>query len=558
MNLRLRHQGNRHVADPTGPIDDANTVDYIVVGAGSAGCALAGRLSEDGLRRVLLVEAGIDDPWIWIRIPSGIARIMVGERALWRFDTEPSPGVNGRALFLPSGKTVGGTANINGMLWVRGDAGEYDHWAALGNAGWGYADLLPVFKRMECFATGDPAVRGRDGPLVITEYGPRDSLTDAFLKACATAGIPENPDTNSGQCSGGGMLQLSTRRGLRWSVREAYIRPAQKRPNFRIVTAAQVTRLLFEGARVCGVEWRDGAGLHSARATREVALCAGAVNSPQLLELSGIGEGARLTRLGIAVKKHLPGVGENLRNHLQARLALELRGLRTLNQFMPSAWEKARMGLRWLLLRDGLMMTPGVTAHAFAMTDPGGDRPDIKLQLHYLTSPDERDPKQLRLDPFPGCTISVAQLQPLSRGSVHVRSADPFAQPEIRTNYLSAEEDLLTYVKAMQVARRVARQPALARHVVREVRPGPAVGSDDAMAEYLRATIQPSYHPVGTCRMGSDPMAVVDARLRVHGVPGLRVADASIMPTIAAANTNAAAIMIGEKAADLIRAAAGS
>lgn len=536
------------------------TFDFIVVGAGSAGCALAGRLSENPQHRVLLIEAGIDDPWVWIRIPTGVAKIVVGERAMWRFDTEPSPGVNGRALFCPRGKNVGGTANINGMFWVRGDPAEYDNWAKLGNPGWRYADVLPLFKRMERYAQGDPAVRGHDGPLVITEYGPRDTLSDAFLKACAQAGIPENPDTNSGNYIGGGLIQMSTRKGLRWSVREAYVRPAQQRANFRLVTRAQVTRLLFEGEgetrRVCGVEWNQDGKRMSARAAREVALCAGAIQSPQLLELSGIGDSARLGSLGIAVTKHLPGVGENLRDHLQARLMLELKGIKTLNEIMPSAWEKMKMGLRWVLLRDGLMSVPGATAHAYTKTDPNRAQPDLKLQLHHLSSPDERNPKKLVLDPFPGCSIGMVHQQPASRGSVHVRTADPLKQPEIHTNYLTQDEDLQTFLKAMKIVRRVTQQPALAQYAVRELRPGPAITSDGAMEEYLRATIFPSYHPVGTCKMGSDAQAVVDAQLRVHGVPGLRVADASIMPTIPASNTNAAAIMIGEKAADLMLAAA--
>lgn len=557
--------------------DHSEPYDFIIVGAGSAGCVLASRLSENPQHRVLLLEAGVDESWIWMRIPAGIAKIVVGERAMWRFDTEPSPGVNGRALFCPRGKNVGGTANINGMFWVHGDPAEYDNWAALGNAGWRYADVLPLFKRMESYAQGDPAVRGHDGPLVITESAPRDTLSDAFLKACAEAGIAENPDTNSGHYYGGGLIQMSTRKGLRWSVREGYIRPAQKRANFRMVTRAQVTRLLFEGEgggaaahgdagggvagrasdgaarRVCGVEWLQDGKLMSARASREVALCAGAIQSPQLLELSGIGDAARLAKFGISVNQHLPGVGENLRDHVQARLMLELRGIKTLNQIMPSGFEKIKMGLRWLLMRDGLMSVPGATAHAYVKTEPERAQVNVKLQLHHLSSPDERNATKIVLDDFPGCSIGMVHQQPASRGSVHARSPDPLAPPQIHTNYLTQDEDLRTFLKAMRLVRRIVQQPALARYAVREVRPGPALASDAELENYLRASLFPSYHPVGTCKMGRDALAVVDAQLRVHGVAGLRVADASIMPTIPASNTNAAAIMIGEKASDLIR-----
>ncbi|MBL8381945.1 MAG: GMC family oxidoreductase N-terminal domain-containing protein [Burkholderiales bacterium] len=537
------------------PVD---TFDYVIVGAGSAGCALAYRLSASGRHRVLLLEAGADDRWIWLRIPTGIAKVMVGERALWRFTTESEPGLGNRPLFWPRGRVTGGTATVNGMFWVRGDPAEYDHWSELGNSGWSYAEVAPVFRRMERYAGGDAAVRGRDGPLAITEYGPRDPLTDAFLRACAEAGMAENPDYNGGHYLGAGLMQLSTRRGFRFGVREGYLYPALRRANLALRTGAHAMRVVFDGARAAGVEYRQGDATRIARAARETILCAGAVQSPQLLELSGIGAAARLRGLGIDVRHDLPGVGENLRDHLQARLMVEARGFRTLNTILPNPLARLRMGLRWLLLRDGLMSVPGATAHAYAKTLPGLRQPDIKLQLHHLTSPDERNPNKVVLDANDGFSIGVVQQQPASRGAIHIRSADPFAAPEIRANYLTAPEDIAAVVRGLELARRVTRQPAFAAHVVRELRPGADAVSAGDLEAYIRSTIFGSYHPVGTCRMGGDAGAVVDARLRVHGVPGLRVADASVFPTIPASNTNAAAILTGEKAADFILAEAAA
>ena len=555
----VRHEQRSTKPGPAALPTPQDTFDFIIVGAGSAGCALAYRLTESGRYRVLLLEAGEDDQWIWLKVPTGIAKVVVGERALWRFSTENEPGLGGRPLFWPRGRVTGGTATINGMFWVRGDPAEYDHWRELGNSGWAYSDVAPVFRRMESYAGGDPAVRGRDGPLAITEYGPRDPLTDAFLKACGEAGFAENPDYNGGHYAGGGLMQLSTRRGFRFGVREGYLYPALKRANLKLVTAALATRVLFDGARACGIEYRQGGITRSARAARETILCAGSVQSPQLLELSGIGGAALLARHGVALRHDAPGVGENLRDHLQARLMVEVRGLATLNSILRSRWAKMRMGARWLIRRDGLMSVPGATAHAYVSTLPGLTRPDIKLQLHHLSSPDERNPKRLVLDDNDGFSIGVVQQQPESRGSIHIRSADPLASPEIRANYLTHENDIRTVVRGLKLARRVSRQAAFKPYYVQELRPGPALQSDADFESYIRASIFGSYHPVGTCRMGVDAGAVVDPRLRVYGVARLRVADASILPTIPASNTNAAAILAGEKAADYILAdAAGS
>jgi len=545
------------------------TYDYVIVGAGSAGCALAARLTESGKYRVLLLEAGEDDRWIWISIPTGVAKIVVGDRALWRYTTQASAGLNGRSLFWPRGKLLGGTASINGMFWVHGDPLEYNRWRdELGNPGWGYDEVAPYFRRMEAYAKGDPAVRGREGPLTITEHSPRDPLTDTFLKACAQAGIEETPDYNSGAYLGGGLMQFSTRKGLRWAVREGYLRPAMRRANLAVVTRAQATRILIEGEegntqtrtqtgtqtrqRATGVEYRVGGRSFTVGAAREVVICAGTIQTPPLLEASGIGNRAILQQHGIAPRKHLPGVGENLRDHLHARLMVEVQGLKTLNDILRSPWAKTQMALRWLIRRDGLMSVPGATAHAYVRTEKHRTQPDIKLQLHHLTSPDERNPKKLVLDERPGFSLGVVHQQPASRGSIHLSSPDPLAPPVITPNYLSAEEDVQAFVRGLRLARRVTQQPAFKPYYVKELRPGPGVESETELVQYIRSSIFSSYHPVGTARMGCDDMAVVDARLRVHGIDGLRIADASVLPTIPASNTNAAAILAGEKAADFM------
>jgi choline dehydrogenase len=543
---------------PTQGLRSNPVFDYVIVGAGSAGCALAARLTESGKYKVCLLEAGEDDRWIWISIPTGVAKIVVGERALWRYTTQPNAGLNGRPLFWPRGKLLGGTASINGMFWVHGNPLEYNRWRdELGLEGWGYDEVLPYFKRMEAYAKGDPAARGHDGPLVITEHSPRDKLTDTFLKACAQAGIEETPDYNAGAYLGGGLMQFSTRKGLRWAVREGYLRPAMQRGNLTVLPRTQASRIVLEGegenVRAVAVEYqRQGERPMRIGASREIVICAGTIQTPPLLEASGIGNRALLESLGIPVRKHLPGVGENLRDHLHARLMVEVQGMDTLNNILRNPWLKTKMALRWMLKRDGLMSVPGATAHAYCRTEKHYTSPDIKLQLHHLTSPDERNPKKLVLDERPGFSLGVVHQQPASRGSIHLASPDPYSAPTITANYLSEEEDVQAFLRGLRLARRVTQQPAFKPYYVKELRPGPLMESDSELTGYIRSTIFSSYHPVGTARMGADAMAVVDAQLRVHGVAGLRVADASVLPTIPASNTNAAAILAGEKAADFM------
>ncbi|MCM5571154.1 GMC family oxidoreductase N-terminal domain-containing protein [Burkholderiaceae bacterium FT117] len=528
------------------------SADFVVVGAGSGGCALAARLAEQG-HSVMLLEAGEDDRWIWIRIPAGVAYILRGERALRRFFTEPESGMNGRTIFWPRGKVMGGSSSVNGMIWVHGDPAEYDRWRdEFDLPGWGSAELKPIFQDIENYLGDASPDRGHSGPVPVTEFSPNQPLMDAFLEACVAAGIPHNPDYNGKSYEGVGYLQFNTRRGLRWGGREAYLRPLRRARNLDVRTGALATRVLFEGAKAVGVEYRRGGQTRRAGARREVILAAGAIQSPQLLELSGIGNAEILQALGIPVVHHAPAVGENLHDHLHTRVTYECRGAVTLNQIMRNPLRKAGMAARLAMQGNGLMSCSGQIIHALARTSPELRQPDVKLQLHWLSSPDARDPNKLILDDFPGISIGTFPLRPLSRGWVHVRSTDPAEAPAINANYLGCEEDRRATVAAIELARKVASQPQLARFLVRETRPGPERLSAEDLLAYVREIGQTSYHPVGSCRMGGDAGSVVDARLRVRGVGGLRVADASVFPTMCSSNTNAPAMAVGEKAAALI------
>lgn len=531
----------------------AENFDYIVVGAGSAGAAAAVRLAENGRNSVLLLEAGEDDRWIWIRIPAGVFYLVRGERAVWRFNTEPEAGMKGRRIFWPRGRVWGGTSAINGLIWVHGDPAEYDLWRAeFGLDEWGHDQVKPVFHAIENYVSDSKARRGRQGPVTVTEFSPHHPLMDNFIDACESAGIPRNPDYNGAQYEGVGYLQFNTRRGLRQGTREAYLRPAASNPMLEVRGRAFAQRVLFEGKRAVGVEYlRDGV-THAVRCNHELILCAGALQSPQLLELSGIGNAALLQQHGIPVVHHLPAVGENLHDHLHTRVNYEVRNVRTLNNIMRSPVSKALMALRLLLVGNGLMSCTGQIIHALARSRPEEPRPDVKLQLHWLSSPDARDPKQILLDDCPGISIGTFPLRPKSRGAVHIQSADVRMPPVMSANYLEHEDDRRVTVAALRMARRIAEQPAFAPWVVREIKPGPGVLSDEDLLDYVRGIGQTSYHPVGSCRMGTDAASVVDPHLCVRGVTGLRVADASIIPTMCTANTNAPAIMIGERVADFI------
>jgi choline dehydrogenase len=529
-----------------------NQFDYIVVGAGTAGCVLANRLSADPVSRVLLLEAGGRDSYFWIHIPVGYLYTMGNPRTDWCFTTEPEPGLNGRALNYPRGKVLGGCSAINGMIYMRGQAADYDHWRQLGNAGWSWEDVLPYFRRSEDHYRGGDELHGAGGEWRIEPPRVSWEILDAFREAAAEVGIPKTDDFNRGDNDGCGYFEVTQRRGVRWTTAKAFLRPARARANLTVLTDAQTTRLRFDGRRCAGVEYRQGGEVRTAMARGEVILATGAIGSPQLLQLSGVGPGALLREHGIEPWHDSPGVGRNLQDHLQLRLVYKVRDTVTLNQRAGSLLGRAIMAGEYALFRRGPLTAAPSQLGAFTRSDPGRATPNLEYHVQPLSLDRFNEP----LHPFPAFTASVCNLRPTSRGEVRIKGADPTVQMSIRPNYLATDEDRQVAAATIRLTRRIVAARALARFQPEEYRPGTAAQSE---AELVRAagdigtTI---FHPVGTCRMGrdGDAGAVVDERLRVHGLDGLRVADASIMPTITSGNTNAPVIMIAEKAADLIRA----
>jgi choline dehydrogenase len=522
--------------------------DYVIVGAGTAGCVLANRLSADPEVSVLLLEAGGRDSWIWIHIPVGYLYTQNNPRTDWCLKTEPEAGLGGRVLNYPRGKVLGGCSSINGMIYMRGQRQDYDQWRQAGNRGWGWDDVLPYFKKSEDYVHGADEAHGAGGEWRVEEMRLSWEVLDAFRDAAAEVGIPRIADFNRGDNEGCGYFQVNQKRGVRWSTAKAFLRPARSRPNLKVLTGAQATRIAFEGRRAVGLHFRQDGGEAYAGVRGELLLASGAIGSPHLLQLSGIGPGELLREHGIPVVHELEGVGANLQDHLQLRLIYKVEGTRTLNEDANSFVGHARMGLQYFLFRRGpLTMAPSQLG-AFAKSDPSRDTPNLEYHVQPLSLDRFGDP----LHPFPAFTASVSNLRPESRGDVRITSPDATVQPAIQPNYLSSEADRMVAADAIRLTRRIAAARAMARFRPEEFRPGALLQSDADLARAAGEIGTTIFHPVGTCKMGSDPMAVVDDRLRVHGIEGLRVIDAGVMPTITSGNTNAPVIMIAEKAADMI------
>jgi choline dehydrogenase len=538
------------------------TFDYIIVGAGTAGCLLANRLSADPSKRVLLIEAGGKDDYHWIHIPVGYLYCIGNPRTDWLYRTEAEAGLNGRALRYPRGKVLGGCSSINGMIYMRGQSRDYAQWAELtGDDTWRWEQCLPYFKRHEDYHRGADDLHGAGGEWRVEKQRLRWDILDAFAQAAQEAGLPACDDFNRGSNEGVGYFEVNQKRGWRWNTARAFLRPTcLQRPNFEMWTGAQVKQLQLEpgpdGALRCtGVQVWNGQGLVSAQARREVLLSAGSIGSPQILQLSGIGPADLLQSHGIAVRQHLPGVGANLQDHLQIRAVYKVQGVTTLNTLASSAWGKLRIGLEYALTRSGPMSMAPSQLGAFTRSSPDQPWPNLEFHVQPLSLDAFGEP----LHRFDAMTASVCNLNPSSRGTVQIRSADFREAPRIAPNYLSTEADRQVAADSLRVVRRIASQPALARYRPEEWRPGPQYQSDEDLARLAGDIATTIFHPVGTTKMGTDddPMAVLDSRLRVRGVAGLRVVDAGAMPTITSGNTNSPTLMLAEKAAEWVAAGPG-
>ena len=527
-----------------------DTYDFIVTGAGSAGCAVAGRLAESRQYRVLLLEAGPPDKNRWIHIPLGYAKTYVDPSVNWKFETEPQPQMANRRLYLPRGKTLGGSSSINGMVYIRGHHGDYDEWRQRGCVGWDWDSVLPYFKKAENQSRGADAFHGTGGPLHVSDQAEKGELSHAVLQACKQAGIPANPDFNGAQQEGCGYYQTTTSNKRRWSAAKAYL--GNPPPNLMIQTNAHATRVMIEQNRATGVEYQTAAGQRIARARREVIVSGGAYGSPQLLLLSGLGPAQHLQDIGIDVIRDMPAVGSNLHDHFNTTASWRCGKSITLNDLHNNKLRQLAAGVRYGLFRSGPMASNGITAGLFTRSDARLERPDIQVNL-FEWSTQERSRDAVIPHAFPGFTLTPVHLRPDGRGTVRLGSPDPFAWPAVLFDYLRTDYDIQTALAGLRLVRKIAAQPALRPYIVDEIFPGGEIAGDEALLDYVRQTGVSNQHPTSSCAMGNGTNTVVDPRLRVHGIAGLRVADASIMPVAVGGNTNAPTIMIGEKAAAMIQ-----
>ena len=525
--------------------------DYIIVGAGTAGCVLANRLSADPNVSVLLLEAGGKDDYIWTKIPVGYLYCIGNPKVDWGFKTEPEPGLNGRAIDYPRGKVLGGCSSINGMIYMRGQARDYDHWAQLGNPGWGWDDVLPYFLKSEDNLALEPSdLHARGGEWRIEKPRISWEILDAFMEAAVQSGLPKVEDFNTGNNEGVGYFHVNQKRGWRWNTSRGFLKPIENRQNLRVVIGARTKRVLIKGAKATGVVFNIKGAEQAAEVKGEIILSTGAVASPTILQLSGIGPGDALREHGIAVKHELAGVGGNLQDHLQIRCAYKVERVETLNERANSLIGKMGIGLEYLLFQRGPMTMAPSQLGAFAKSDPSYDTPNIQYHVQPLTLDKFGEP----LHTFPAFTASVCNLRPESRGTIRLKSANPYDSPSIQPNYLSAERDKQVAAQAVRYTRNIVNQPALAKYKPQEFKPGLELETQEDLVKAAGDISSTIFHPIGTCKMGDDPMAVVDGRLRVHGLRGLRVVDASIMPTITSGNTNSPTLMIAEKASEMIKA----